>query len=203
MSDPPANAPLDRTLDGVRQLVKQAQAGDQQALMRLIQAHEGMLVRWARRRLGHSLRTLDETRDVLHDAYQVALVRIGSLRMEDSRSFARWMRGIVTRVILRKAGSQYLQRRMPMLEEYQPPDLDLTPFTRLSLNELKDMRYRLLKEESRTDRLIYRLRVRGCSATDIANRIGVSDRNVRMRFARTDARLRLQMKRHLDAGSHD
>jgi RNA polymerase sigma factor (sigma-70 family) len=158
-----------------------------------------MMIRWARRRLGQPLRTLDETQDILHDAYQIVLRKIGSFTMEDSRSFARWLRGIITRVVLRKAGSPHVLRRAPMSEEYQPPDLDLTPMTRLSLEELKHCRYRILREMPRQDRLIYRLRVRGCSSSEIALRIGLSDRAVRMRFAKTDARIRLRMRQFVGA----
>ena len=66
--------PGDRTLQGIRALIVQAQSGDGAALARLIEIHEPMMLRWARRRLGQPLRTLDETRDVLHDAYQVARI---------------------------------------------------------------------------------------------------------------------------------
>lgn len=198
MVEPGGEAKSDRTVDAVLRLVHAAKAGDSDALARLFEIHEGMLVRWSRRRLGHALRTLDETRDVLHDAYQVAMRKIAQLEVRDSKSFARWMRGIITRIVLKKAGSQYLLRRAPMREEYQPPDLDLTPFTRLSLDELKNLRYRILRESSRSDRLIYRLRVRGCTSSMIAERIGTSDRNVRMRFAQTDARIRIRMRRYLE-----
>ena len=192
----------DRTLNGVRRLVDAAKGGDASALARLFEIHEDMLLRWSRGRLGHSLRTLDETRDVLHDAYQVAMAKIGQFQMEDSKSFARWMRGIVMRVVLKKASSQYVVRRKPMEEAYQPPDMDLTPFTRLSLDELKNLRYRILKECPRGDRLIYRLRVRGMGSQQIAERLGITDRNVRQRFARTDAKLRLRMQRHLEGRSN-
>jgi RNA polymerase sigma factor (sigma-70 family) len=189
----------DRTFSGLRALVDQARAGDQQALSTLFQLHEPMMLRWARKRLGQPLRTLDETRDVLHDCYQVVLRKIGAFEMEDSRSFARWLRGIITRVVLRKASSPHIARRTAVAEDYDAPDLDLTPMTRLSLDELKRCRYRILREFPRQDRLIYRLRVRGCTSSDIALRLGVTDRAVRMRFAKTDARLRLRMRQIVGA----
>ncbi len=202
-ADPgPEDPSLDRTLAGVRNLIVAAQAGDRDALARLFEIHEGSMLRWARRRLGQPLRTLDDTRDILHDAWQIVLRKIGSFQLEDSRSFARWLRGIITRVVLRKAGSPWLLRRTEMAEDYQPPDLDLTPLTRLSLEELKRMRYRYLRECERQDRLIYRLRVRGCSSQEIAERIGLTDRAVRMRFAKTDARLRLRMRQLVGAFPH-
>ena len=188
---PPAES--EDSTNTLRGLIEAAQAGDRSALSRLFELHEPMMVRWARRRLGQPLRTMDETRDVLHDAYQVVLRKIDSFRFEDSRSFARWLRGIITRVILRKAGSPHLARRHPLTDEERVPDPDLTPMTRLSLEELKNHRFRYLKEYDRTDRLIYRLRTRGCSSQDIALRIGMSDRAVRMRYAKTDARLRVRM----------
>lgn len=184
----------DRTLQGIRGLIVRAQSGDHAALSRLIELHEPMLIRWARRRLGQPLRTLDETRDVLHDAYEIAISKIGAFVMEDNKSFARWLRGIITRVILRKAGSPYVARRTPLSESHDPQDLDLTPMTRLTLDELRGHRYRILKEMDRTDRIIYRLKARGWSSSEIADRIGMTDRAVRMRFAKTDARIRLKMR---------
>jgi len=198
-ADVPHDASEDRTLQGVRSLVARAQDGDSRAMERLFDLHEPMLVRWARRRLGQPLRTLDETRDVLHDAYQVALTRIGAFRFEDSKSFARWMRGIITRVVLRKAGSPHVVRRKSLLQEHQKEDPDLPPMSRLSLQELKDARYRFLRESGRTDRLIFRLRARGCSSSQIALRIGMSDRAVRMKFAKTEARLRLKLLQFIEA----
>ncbi|MAG58224.1 MAG: hypothetical protein CMJ83_18210 [Planctomycetes bacterium] len=195
--------PGDRTLQGIRALIVQAQSGDGAALSRLIEIHEPMMLRWARRRLGQPLRTLDETRDVLHDAYQVAIQKIGAFRMDDNTSFARWLRGIITRVVLRKAGSPWLARRTPLSDDFHPPDLELTPMTRMTLEDLKNHRYRILREMERKDRLIYRLRARGCSSSDIAVRIGMTDRAVRMRFARTDARIRLRMRQLVETSPHD
>ncbi len=190
---------LDRTIEGVRRLVLQAKAGDGQAVARLLGMHEPMMLRFAKKRLGTSLRSLDDTRDILQDAYQIVLRRIGSFEMEDSRSFARWLRGIITRVVLRKAGAPYVIRRAALPENREPQDLELTPMTRLSLEELRRWRYRFLRECERMDRLIYRLRMRGCGAAEIAARLGVTDRAVRMRFAKTDARLRLKMKNLVEA----
>ena len=189
----------ERTLQGIRALIERAQAGDAVALNRLLELHEPMLIRWARRRLGQPLRTLDETRDVLHDAYQVALTKISTFRMGDTKSFARWLRGIITRVVLRKAASPHVVRRTPMGEAFQSPDLELTPMSRLTLQELREARYRILREMDRTDRLIYRLKARGWSSSDIADRIGMTDRAVRMRFAKTDARIRLRMMQLVEA----
>lgn len=179
--------------------VAKAQAGDRDALNRLFEAHEPMLLRFAHRKLGMPLRATDETRDVLHDAYQVVLRKIGSFRPEDSKSFARWLRGIVTRVVLQKAGAMHVKRRKEMPEEPATVDPDLTPATRLSVAELVAVRYRLLRSFDRLDRKIYRLRMRGRSTVEIGALVGLTDRMIRIRFARTDAKIRLHLQRHLDA----
>lgn len=154
------------------------------------------MLRWARRRLGQPLRTLDETRDILHEAYGVVLRKIGDFELEDSRSFARWLRGIITRVVLQKSGNPHIRRRSP-LEEDLRLDPELTPSTRISLEELLAHRSRVVRELERLDRLVYRLRTRGCSSADIAARIGLSDRAVRMRFAKAEARVRMRMRQVL------
>lgn len=195
----PQNGDASQGGRSIVELVESAKAGSREDLARLFEMFEPMMLRWARRRLGQPLRTLDETRDILHDAWQVVLRRIGSFEMEDSRSFPRWLRGIITRVVLQKAQNPYLKRRQALTEEFQPPDLELTPMTRLSLDELVHLRYRLLRNFDRMDRVIYRLRARGVSSAAIADRVGMSDRAVRMRFARTDARLRLRMKQLAEA----
>ena len=83
------------------------------------------------------------------------------------------------------------------------PTPELTPMTRVSIDELTRWRYRILKEFERMDRRIYRLRVRGKSATEIADLVGLSDRAVRMRFAKTEARLRTRMLRLIEVGGRE
>ncbi|HYC76458.1 MAG TPA: sigma-70 family RNA polymerase sigma factor [Planctomycetota bacterium] len=192
------------TGDGGRALmieIAKAQAGDRDALNRLFERHEPLLLRFARKKLGAPLRTLDETRDVLHDAYQVVMRKIGGFVAEDSKSFARWLRGIVTRVVLQKAGASHLRRRRELAEDASVADGTLTPFTRLSVEELLRVRYRILRTFDRVDRKIYRLRARGISTTAIAPMVGLTDRAVRMRFAKTDAQIRVRMQRYVECGA--
>ena len=181
--------------------IAQAQAGDRAALQRLFERHEPMLLRFARRKLGMPLRTADETRDVLHDAYRVVLRKIGAFRVEDSKSFARWLRGIVTRVVLQKSGSLHLRRRTELADEPQFLDPDLTPATRLSVEEMVRIKDRLLRGFERLDRKIYRLRTRGFSTTAIGAMVGLTDRMIRLRFAKTDAKIRMHLRRYFDGAS--
>jgi hypothetical protein len=53
----------------VRELILAAQKGDRRAAEELFRIHEPAVVGWVSRRLGLRLRSLDDTRDVLHDAY--------------------------------------------------------------------------------------------------------------------------------------
>jgi len=182
----------------VRKLIDRSKSGDSEALSELVNLHEPMLVRWARKRLGYPLRTLDDTRDIIHDTYAVMLRKIEEFHYEDSRSFARWMRGIVTKIVLQKANGAQVRRRLSMPEEPKIQDYEMTPSTRATLEELTRYRYHILREFDRQERLIYRLRMRGFSSTQIATYTGLSGRTIRMKFSRTDARIRLRMKKFLD-----
>jgi RNA polymerase sigma factor (sigma-70 family) len=177
----------------VKELIDRAKGGDRDAISELVTLHEPMLVRWARRRLGFPLRTLEDTRDIIQDAYAVLLRKIGRFEYEDTRSFARWLRGIVTRIVLQKANGVHVRRRLLMPAEPRFADPSVTPSTAASMREITRTRYSTLREFDRTDRLIYRLRMRGFSSTQIADHVGMTDRAVRMRFARVDARIRLRM----------
>ena len=177
----------------VRDLIDRAKTGDREALSELVTLHEPMLVRWARRRLGFPLRTLEDTRDIIQDTYAVLLRKIHRFEYEDSRSFARWLRGIVTRIVLQKANGIHLRRRLMMPAEPRFADPSITPSTAAAAKEITRTRYAALREFERMDRLIYRLRMRGFSSTQIADHVGMTDRGVRMRYARVDARLRLRM----------
>ena len=189
--------------ESLKELIERAQGGDRDALSALVDAHEPMLVRWARKKLGYPLRTLEDTRDIIHDTYAVVIRKIAQFHYEDSRSFARWLRGIVTRIVLQKAGGNSLKRRLTMPEEPRLADLGATPSTSAMLHEAQRHRYRVLREFDRLDRLIYRLRMRGFSSTQIATYCGMTDRGIRLRFAKTDARLRLRMKGFLEGAPFD
>ena len=194
MSDPEATTPAGNP-ESVPELTAAAQAGDLQALAKLFELHENDMLSWARRRLGVKLRTLDETRDILHDAYQVVMRKIGSFKADGDDAFGRWLRGIITRVVLQKAGSPYLRKKSRLETGAQPKDLDLTPMTRVSLDEIVAWRWKLLRAFPRQDRLIYRLRLRGWSGQEIADRLGITDRSVRQHYAKTEAALRMKLMR--------
>ena len=181
------------------QLLQSAGDGDRQALAELVEIHEPMLVQWARKRLGYPLRTLEETRDIMNDTWMVVMRKMSTFEYQDNESFARWLRGIVTRIVLQKANGGHLKRRLLMPEGADVADLGATPSTSASLTELQRLRYSELRNFEKIDRVIYRLRMRGFSSAQIADLVGMSDRGVRMRFAKVDAKLRLRLRKLLGA----
>ena len=187
----------------IKQLIDRARNDDRAALTELVNLHEPMLVRWARNRLGYPLRTLEDTRDIIHDTYAVVLRKIAQFEYEDRSSFARWLRGIVTRIVLQKATGLHIKRRLMLPEDPKIEDLGATPSTQASLREIMRYRYGILREFERLDRKIYRLRMRGFSSTQISSFVGMTDRGVRMRFARVDAKIRLRMKRFVEEKGRD
>ncbi len=182
----------------VPELLDAAKNGDREALARLVEIHEPMLVRWARKRLGYPLRTLEETRDIMNDTWMVVMRKMPRFQYDDSTSFARWLRGIVTRIVLQKANGGHIKRRLLLPDGAEISDLDATPSTKASLSELQRLRYAELRSFDKIERVIYRLRMRGFSSGQIADLVGMSDRGVRLRFAKVDARLRLRLRKLLD-----
>ncbi len=184
-------------------LVERARAGDREALDELLRVHEPMLLRWARKRLGYPLRTLEETRDILQDTYAVVMRKIDSFYYEDETSFGRWLRGIVTRIVLQKAKGAHIRRRLALPDAERVPDLSATPSSVAQARELTRAKYSFLRELGRLDRLIYRMRMRGFSSVQIADYVGMTDRAVRMRFAKVEARIRLKLQRLLQESRGD
>ncbi|HGY91765.1 MAG TPA: sigma-70 family RNA polymerase sigma factor [Planctomycetes bacterium] len=184
-------------------LVERARTGDRDALDELLRIHEPMLLRWARKRLGYPLRTLEETRDILQDTYAVVIRKIGSFYYEDESSFGRWLRGIVTRIVLQKAKGAHIRRRLALPNAERVPDLSATPSSAAQARELTRAKYSFLRELGRLDRLIYRMRMRGFSSVQIGDYVGLTDRAVRMRFAKAEARIRLKMQRLLQESRGD
>ncbi len=178
-------------------LVDRARSGDRDALDELLRIHEPMLLRWARKRLGYPLRTLEETRDILQDTYAVVMRKITSFYYEDETSFGRWLRGIVTRIVLQKAKGAHIRRRLALPDAERVRDLSATPSSVAQAHELTRAKYSFLRELGRLDRLIYRMRMRGFSSVQIGDYVGLTDRAVRMRFAKAEARIRLKLQRLL------
>ncbi|MCB9834159.1 MAG: sigma-70 family RNA polymerase sigma factor [Planctomycetes bacterium] len=179
-------------------LLARARDGDRSAVEALFRRYEPMLQAWARRRLGFPLRTLEETQDILQEVYLVVLQKVAEFEPQDQHSFPAWLKGIATRIVLQKASGSYLRHRLLDPEPLVLRDLEATPCTAATLDEIKRRTYQELRGFDRLDRLIYRLRRRGFSSTQIADLVGMTDRGVRMRHARVDARLRLRLGRLAD-----
>ncbi len=179
--------------DDEYEVLQRARAGDKSAIEDLFRRYEPMIQAWARRRLGFPLRTLEETQDILQEVYLVVIQKIAGFEPRDRHSFPAWLKGIATRIVLQKASGSYLRHRLLDPEPQGLRDLQATPCTAATLDELRRRTYAELRSFDRLDRVIYRLRRRGFSSMQIADLVGMTDRGVRMRHARVDARLRMRL----------
>lgn len=179
----------------MRELILAAQKGDRRAAEELFRIHEPAVVGWVSRRLGLRLRSLDDTRDVLHDAYALVLARVADFDPDDAANFGRWLRAILHRVLLRKSDAPDVKRREALPDDVTAAAADITMNTRLSLSEIETLRERLLEGFAEEDRVIWRERQRGLAAAEIAARLGMTDRNVRLRYAKTEAAIRVRLRR--------
>ncbi len=201
-SEPPVRSNDSLHADGpdpgaVKALILSAQQGDRVAAEELIRLHEPMVVHWVSRRLGRPLRNLDDTRDILHDAYAIVLTRVGDFNPDDAAHFGHWLRAILHRVLLRKCEDLSVKRREALPADVAAIDPDITVNTRMSVPEIEAMREKLLEGFSPEDRLIWRERTRGVSAAEIAEKLKMTDRNIRLRFAKVDASMRVRLQRAL------
>lgn len=187
----------------VRELIVAAQKGDRRAAEELFRIHEPFVLGWVSRRLGLKLRSLDDTRDVLHDAYAIVLLRVGDFNPDDAANFGRWLRAILHRVLLRKSDAPDVKRREALPQDVTAAAADITMNTRLSLPEIEAMKERLLEGFEDVDRVIWRERQRGVPSTELADRLGMTDRNIRLRFAKTDAAIRVRLRKALGEDHDD
>ena len=101
-------------LDSSVYLLRQAQAGDDDSLNRLLARYIPRLQRWASGRLPWGLRTMLDTADLVQDAIINALPHLNALEVHDERAFQFYLqRAVRNRVIdLHRRG-----RRRPRREE--------------------------------------------------------------------------------------
>jgi hypothetical protein len=65
------------------------------------------------------------------------------------------------------------------------------------------MKERLLEGFEETDRVIWRERQRGVPSSELADRLGMTDRNIRLRFAKTDAAIRVRLRKAMGEDHDD
>jgi DNA-directed RNA polymerase specialized sigma24 family protein len=123
------------------------------------------------------------------------LARVADFDPDDAANFGRWLRAILHRVLLRKSDAPDVKRREALPDDVTAAAADITMNTRLSLSEIETLRERLLEGFAEEDRVIWRERQRGLAAAEIAARLGMTDRNVRLRYAKTEAAIRVRLRR--------
>lgn len=162
-------------------LVARARRGDQQAFGALVKRHERRVFRLA----GRFFRQRQEVEEVAQEAFLRAWTKLDGFRGD--APFEHWL----TRLTLRCAYDQLRRRRPDQDPKVEPPSEALgAPATDPDAALLVE---RLLAELSAADRLVLiLLEAEGWSVAEIAERVGWSKVNVKVRAHR--ARLRLRRK---------
>lgn len=94
------------------ELIRRAQAGDEQALNDLFDAHYDELRRFVRKRIGPGLRRqVDDSQDILHSAMRGALKSLPDFKPEGDEAWLRWMGTIIVNKIASKARHWRAQKR--------------------------------------------------------------------------------------------
>jgi RNA polymerase sigma-70 factor (ECF subfamily) len=84
-------------------LVRQVQAGDDDARERLVARYLDRVLRAVRARMGPGLRRQYESGDIVQDAFVVALRKLDCFELRDEATFLSWMRAIVENQFREKA----------------------------------------------------------------------------------------------------
>jgi RNA polymerase sigma-70 factor (ECF subfamily) len=171
------------------ELIARAQAGDREAVERLIAEHRAPLEASVRARLGAHLRTEVEVDDVLQETYVQALSSVESFQWAGEGSFLRWLRGVAEHVILNLARRQ---RNDPILYlEQDRPHGGPSPSRHLRRRERLD-RLQDAVEGLPPDyrEAVLLVRIEGLRIQDAAARMGRTPKAVKHLLARALARLK-------------
>ena len=173
----PLTPPADATTndDSETRLVDAARNGDESAFGELVRRHQNRVFRLA----GRFFREPAEVEDVAQDTFLTAWSKLSTYRAE--APFEHWL----TRVCLNTCYGRFRRRR----PEQAPVDVELAaPATDPTLKVDVE---RLLATLSRQDRfLLLLLHGEGWSVSEIAERLGWSRSNVKVRAFRARKKLR-------------
>ena len=176
-----------------------AQAGDEQAFGRLVQAHEVAVRSFVASYVGDPAAVFD----IAQEAFVAAWNRLD--RLNDPASFGAWLRGIARNAALmhlrtrlrrqrneRAAGAYLLQARIDALEQD-----DAHP----ALGELQQCLDELARERPRDFELIDQRYLRNAELDELAERAGVNQGTLRTRLHRARVLLRQCLEQRSEAWS--
>jgi RNA polymerase sigma factor (sigma-70 family) len=186
----------DRPLDSSVDLLVKAQAGDREALNRLLARYLPRLERWASGRLPAGARTMLDTGDLVQDAVIAAVRHLETLEIRHEGAIHAYLRQAVNNRLIdayRRAA-----RRPPQVDfPEHAASADASPLEGVIGAQAREQYEAALSVLSEHDRDAIVLRVElGCDYGEIAQRLDVPSVNAaRMAVSRALARLAREMHR--------
>lgn len=179
-----------------RSLLEQAQAGDQEALKRLIERYESKIRIVVRSRLGPLLRPYLDSVDVIQSVHRSMMSGLaqGKFDIESPRNLV----ALATTMVRAKISNQWRRHKRQvrdcLSDTDRPVKVSGDPLDQLIYND--EMR-RLLEELPEVDCQVIRLRSEGLSTAEAAQKLGLPANVVRVRLSRIRKRL-LEKEADLD-----
>ena len=181
-------------------LLRRARQGEQDALNALYERVAGRLLGFIRLRLGRSLRTQLESRDILQATFLKSFEHLHQFEQSDTGSLMGWLARIAENEIRDRADYQQRQRRDARLEvPLETAHADIAAAMRSALTEvLHDERAERLEDaleslEPRHREVIILRAFEELSFREIGARLAKSEDACRMLYARAMAALTMRM----------
>ncbi len=164
------------------------QSGDQRTAEQIFNMYAARLLELARHRIGKQLSRRIDPEDVVQSVFRTFFRRAQEKRfvLEELDDVSRLLVGITVRKTLRQIGFQKAAKRDPNLEQHndslsgaEAPELcTLEPSPDAAVAFIDHLEH-FLSQLRPVDRSIVEQRLEGCSTTEIADKLQLSDRHVR------------------------
>lgn len=180
-------------------VLREALAGSDAALDTLYERFGPRLLSFIRLKMGRSLRSRLESRDILQATFLKSFQHLDDFEGDDTRSLLGWLMRIAEREIRDRADFHHRQRRDAAQEDDlgDHPDLvarSRSALSRLILDERSERVEAALESLTETHRQVILLRTfEELSFPEIAARLGKSEDACRMQFARAMTALTLAL----------
>lgn len=172
-----------------RELIQQAQRGDDDAADALVELYRERIELYVRRRLGPKLRARVEVDDVADEAFLRAFRSIGRFSWQGEESFLKWVCRIAECLMRDLARRHALVREHPFLRD--PPVVDPSPSTSLRREERFDRLQTSFESLSPEHREVVTLVcLQGLRVREAADRIGKTPGAIRNLLLRALRKLR-------------
>jgi len=167
----------------LKRWIEAAQAGDEEAVRRILDHYGEQVRRAVGRRMGPALRARADSEDVLQSAMVCALANLADFEFRGEAAFVGWLSAIATQQVGQLARHHGAQRRDLAREQRvsEAPPLPAEETTVTQAAARKDERARLhdaLEQLPQSDRDVILLRsFEGLAFGVVAERLGLSDQD--------------------------